>query len=296
MQVKWVYENVTGFDSFYSRFNLTLLVASTCLWKKYHPEHKLILYVDRLTFVKLSNLDIMYLWDEIKPLIYNDKINREKLWAGCKSKIVSQAEEPFLMLDHDFLIFTNIDSYLKDTVLYTYDESTKESYIGQNEPTVLALTQPLNFTQDLAANVSLLYMPDKAFANEYGKRVIKNHIEFTEALGSNIHSGYLTLSEQYMLKEMLVENNIKHKTLSQNIFCNIKGKYLDKINDRGIWNIKEVFRYYKHYGVDKRHVFDNNKGYDYDETINYLYRCINSSKLIDIDYLHNKLVKNIVNR
>ena len=293
MQVKWVYENVTGFDSFYSRFNLTLLTTSVCLWRKYHPDHKLTLYVDRLTFVKLSYLDIMYLWDEVKPLIYNEKINREKLWAGCKSKIVSQADGPFVIVDHDFLIFTNIDKFLKDEVLYTYDESTEETYVDKNETILDILSEPIKFSQDLAANVSLLYLPDKTFATEYGNRVLKNHIEFTQALGRDVHSGFLTLSEQFLLKEMLVENKINHKTLSNNIFCNSKVKYLDETNNIGIWNSKEIFRYYKHYGTEKRNVLDNIKGYNYDDTVNYLYRCINSTKLINIDYLHNKLINSI---
>ena len=296
MQVKWVYENVTGFDSFYSRFNLTLLITSVSLWRKYHPDHKLTLYVDRLTFVKLSYLDVMHLWDEVKPLIYNERINREKLWAGCKSKIVSQADGPFIIVDHDFLIFTSIDKFLKDEVLYTYDESTEETYIDKNEAILNILSEPIKFSQDLAANVSLLYLPDKTFAAEYGNRVLKNHIEFTQALGRDIHSGFLTLSEQFLLKEMLVENNIKHKTLSKNIFCNSKVMYLDETNNVGIWDSEEIFRYYKHYGVEKRNVLDNIKGHNYDDTISYLYRCINATKLIDIDYLHSKLINNIQSR
>ena len=238
----------------------------------------------------------MYLWDEVKPLMYNEKINREKLWAGCKSKIVSQADGPFVIVDHDFLIFTNIDKFLKDEVLYTYDESTEKTYVDKNETILDILSEPIKFSQDLAANVSLLYLPDKTFAAEYGNRVLKNHIEFTQALGRDIHSGFLTLSEQFLLKEMLVENKIKHKTLSSNIFCNYMVKYLEETNNIGIWNSEEIFRYYKHYGIEKRNVLDNIKGYNYDDTVNYLYRCINSTKLVNIDYLHNKLINSIKTR
>ena len=52
MTVKWVYENVTGFDAFYSKLNIVLLITSLCLWKKYHPRHTTVLYVDKSTYDK----------------------------------------------------------------------------------------------------------------------------------------------------------------------------------------------------------------------------------------------------
>ena len=62
MTVKWVYENVTGFDAFYSKLNIVLLITSLCLWKKYHPRHTTVLYVDKsfksINFINMSLLNI----------------------------------------------------------------------------------------------------------------------------------------------------------------------------------------------------------------------------------------------
>lgn len=296
MKAIWVYENTKGVDSFYSRFNITLFVASVCLWKKYHPNHKTELYLDEQTYDKFTPLDIFYLWDKVNLLVYNERIDRDQIWSGCKSKVVSEATEPFVMVDHDFLIFKNIDKHLDDSVIYTYDEDMSSWYIVPWDENNKNLTNPIDFFQNQAANVSLLYIPDPTFAQRYGKRVLQNHIEFTQMLGSKLHSGYMTISEQFMLKDWLVKENIKHKTLSKNIFSCKHVEYSPELNDIGIWDLAETKKNYFHYGVNKKKVLDNHPDFRYDDTINYLYRCINASKLINIDYLNDKLYKHILNR
>jgi len=296
MQVKWVYENVTGYDTFYSKLNITLLIASVSLWRKYHPEHNTILYVDNLTYDKFSKLEILYLWHEVKPLRYNDNINREVLWAGCKPKVISQTTEPMVMMDHDFLIFKNIDEHLKESVVYSYDEDMSSWYIHSEDVYNKKLTQPIKFLQDKAANVSFLYLPDPAFAAEYGTQVIRNLTEFTALLGNNVNTGYLTACEQYQLKEMLIQDKVQHQTLNKNIYSCEKIKFLNEKNNNGIWELEESFLSYKHYGVEKRSILDNREGWNYNQSISYLYRCIKASRLMSIEYLESKLNKHIISR
>lgn len=296
MKVVWVYENTTGFDSFYSRFNITLLITSVCLWRKYHPKHETNLYVDKLTYNKLIKLDVVYLWDNVRLLEYTDKVNRKKLWSGCKTKVISQTKEPMIMVDHDFLIFKNIDEHLKENVIYSYDEDMSSWYINSEDEYNKRLTEPIEFYQNKAANVSFLYLPDPIFAREYGKAVINNLTEFTELLGKSIHTGYLTICEQFMLKEWLVKRNIPHKPLTKNIYSCKHIRHTDEINTSGIWTLKESYLYYRHYGVDKRNVLDNRKNQSYGKTMSYLYNCIKASKLINIEYLDNKLTNEVLLR
>ena len=197
MQVKWVYENVTGFDSFYSKLNITLLIASVCLWKKYHPKHTTVLYLDELTYEKFFKLDITYLWNKVKILDYTDKVNRKVLWAGCKPKVISQTKNPMLIIDHDFLIFKNVDEILKDEIIYSYDEDMSRWYIKPDDEYNKQLTSPIEFIQNKAANVSFLYLPNVDFAIEYGKQTVDRLKELTALLGDSINTGYLTACEQY---------------------------------------------------------------------------------------------------
>ncbi len=285
MKAIWVIENVKKDNSFYDEFTLVMLFASVTLWKRYHPNHTTILYCDKQTLDVLSNLDILSLWDQIKDLSYPEKINREIFWSSCKTKIISEATEPIIVIDHDFLISTNIDEYLKDEVLYTHEEQAYPWYPPKNDKYCAQLPYPAPDEIDLAANVSLFYLPKPKFAQEYGKRVLKNHEAFTKMNFENMSPNYMIYSEQLMLKQMLVQSNIPHNTLTINVFDNNKGMFSDVVNMYGIWSHEESSLYYRHYGMDKRKLI--NTGLN--DEINYLYRCINSSKKVNIKLLKNKI-------
>jgi len=263
MEIIWVLENVTKQISFYNKLRILLLVASVSLWKKYHPNHITVLYCDNLTLDTLDKLNILHLWNDIRKLNSNVNIRKTSFWSTCKTEIISKTKIPICIVDHDFLIFKNIDEHLNNKVLYTYDEITNSWYYIDNKLNK-KLTKPITKIIDKAANVSLFYLPDYKFANEYAKQVLQNHIEFTK-LGADC-TNYMVLSEQMLLKQWLIERNIPHNTLSNYLWdCN-KIKPSKLLNDRGIWNYKESNLYYKHYGMEKRRKVD----------LDYLIRCINS--------------------
>ena len=279
MEVIWVLENVLKTQEFYNRRRLSLLIASISLWKKYHPNHFTVLYCDKETHEVLNNLNVLHLWDEIRDLDYPDKIDRKIFWSTCKTKIISETKTPLLVVDHDFFIFKNIDNILKNNILtYTYDELTLNWYPNKGDQFNTKLLTPIN-NSELAANVSLFYLPDPKFANEYGKQVLQNHKEFTK-MGVNC-TNYMIYSEQYMLKEWLDSKNIPHQTLNNQIFDNKNTKYIDQNNKKGIWSNKEALLSYKHYGVLKEQI---------DQTeLDYIFRCINTNKKVNIKELKNKL-------
>lgn len=289
METIWVLENVKRNNSFYNELQTLLLVSSITLWKKYHPTHKTIFYCDDLTTSFLSKLDIFYIWDEIRPLSYPEKINREIFWSSPKTKIISETETPLLVIDHDFLIFKNIDNLLNNELIYSYNELSKNWYPNKNDTYNKKLTTPIKFINNLAANVSLFYLPDPNFARKYGLQTLKNHEEFTAMNFRDLNTNYMIFSEQFMLKQWLEEYEIPHKSLSKNLWnCNTLSYNNDEI-ENGIWNKEESILYYKHYGVEESRIREGIEGYSYKDTIDFLYRCIKSSKLIDIDKLKNKI-------
>jgi len=283
MKAIWVIENVKKDNSFYDEFKLVMLFASVSLWKKYHPEHTTILYCDEMTEKYLSNLNVFPLWDQIKHLSYPEKINREIFWSSCKTKIISEATEPIVVVDHDFLIFTNIDKYLKDEVLYTHEEQAYPWYPAKEDRYCARLTKPSPYELDLAANVSLFYLPDPSFAKMYGEWTLKNHEEFTIMDFDGMSPNYMIYSEQLMLKQLLVRDNIPHNTLTINVFDNNKAIFTNAVNMYGIWNSKESSLYYRHYGMDKKKLKENK------DEIDYLYRCINASQKINPKLLKEKI-------
>jgi len=286
MKAIWVIENVKKDNSFYDEFKLVLLFASVSLWKRYHPTHTTVLYCDEMTEKYLSNLGVFKLWDHIRHLSYPEKINREQFWSSCKTKIISETTEPIVVVDHDFLIFKNIDEHLKDRVLYSYDEQAFPWYPLKNDKWCKQLSDPVKIEVDLAANVSLFYLPDPKFANKYGKRTLKNHEEFSAMEDfKNLNPNYMIYSEQLMLKQMLVSENIPHGALTTNIFDNHEARFTEVINIYGIWNREDSSLYYRHYGFEKKGIGKEKLKLEKE----YLYRCINAGKKIDIKLLKEKI-------
>ena len=105
----------------------------------------------------------------------------------------------------------------------------------------------------------------------------------------DLSSNYMIFSEQLMLKQMLSRDNIPHASLCKNIWDNYKTKYTKEEIEEGILSLNEISLYYKHYGVDKARLKKNLEGYKYDNEIEFIYRCIKSTKLINIEDLQQKI-------
>ena len=289
METIWVLENVKNNHSFYSKLQIWMLVASVSLWRKYHPNHKTVFYCDTMSHEVLSNLDLLGMWDEVRPLSYPEKINREIFWSSPKTKIISETEIPLLVIDHDFLIFKNIDEHLKNEVLYSYDERADNWYPPKADTFNKRLSNPIPWVVDLAANVSLFYLPDPKFAQKYGKQTLKNHEELTAMNDPLITTKHMIMSEQFMLKQWLIKENIPHNCLSKNLWDCQKINFYNSLNNRGIWNLKESILYYKHYGAEETYIKEKTSSTPYVNVVDFLKRCIKAGKLINLKDLEEKI-------
>jgi len=290
MRTLWVLENVKGNKSFYNELQILLLLSSITLWKKHHPEHILEFHCDEITYNFFDALGILPLWNRVSVFSYPEKINRRIFWSSPKSKIISEIDSPVIIVDHDFLIFTSIDQYLGNDIIYTYDERSDNWYPDKRDAYNKKLTNPVEFIVPYAANVSLFYLPNPEFSRKYGARVLKNHEEFTAMESPTMTSNHMILSEQYMLRQWLESDDIPYRCLSKNIWdCHKLGYIKGQITENGIWNLKESLLYYKHYGSDEKKTHDREDGYDYDETIAFLSRCIKYNKSIDVEKLRTDI-------
>ena len=88
MEVLWVIENVKRSEDFYTKQFTLLLAASVCLWKRYHPNHKTVLYADDLTKDYYKGTPLLNLFDEIKPLKFYLHITNYQI-IGILKKILN---------------------------------------------------------------------------------------------------------------------------------------------------------------------------------------------------------------
>lgn len=290
METIWVLENVKNDTSFYNEIQILLLITSVSLWKKYHPQHKTVFYCDTISYEYLKKYNIFHLWDSIRNLSYPEKINREVFWSSSKTKIISETKIPLLIIDHDFLIFKNIDEYLTDDILYSYDEIASNWYPKKTCSFNRKLKTPVEYIVDRASNVSLFYLPNPEFSRKYGKQTLQNHVEFTKMNDVGVTTNHMILSEQFMLKQWLVKDNISHKTLSSNLWDCVDVRFIRNTDNKiGIWNYIETPISYKHYGMEERITREcGSESHQYKSEIDYLYRCLNSTHMVDVPQLKEK--------
>jgi hypothetical protein len=101
------------------------------------------------------------------------------------------------------------------------------------------------------------------------------------------------MSEQFMLKQWLVQDNIPHKCLSKNLWDCEQGHFYDyftvSTNNIGIWDFKESILYYKHYGSEEVYIRTGTSSTPYDTVVSFLKRCIKAGKLINLEDLEEKI-------
>ena len=65
MKIIWFLENIKKDNSFYTKLNTLLLLASVTLWKKNNPKDYCVFYCDSMTENFYKSLGVLYLWDEV---------------------------------------------------------------------------------------------------------------------------------------------------------------------------------------------------------------------------------------
>lgn len=284
MKIIWVFENIYKKEDSYSRMNILLMLASVRLWKKHHPEDTTYLYCDIITYSLLEKLEVLSLYDKVEIIDFEEKVNKEHFWASSKLKVLSLQTEPVIIMDCDTLVFKPFKQYLEsDTVMYTNKEHGRGYYPTSIDPYVRKLSYKARWKTD-SVNVSFLHLPDPKFTQEYANLSLQLMREFTELGVPN--SKYLIFAEQLLLKHLLDKNKVKHKAVIKSEWdCN--NWRWSEIETDGLWNIKESWSHFRHYGPLKKWYKKDDPDHSYKEEMEMLRNCINFHKLIDLSYITN---------
>lgn len=295
MKTIWVLENIRKDFNFYQRFNLLNLIASTALWRKWHPNDNTKLYCDLGTYQLLNYFEVLDLWDEVDYSILSkeSKIDKDCMWAASKLEVLATIHEPVTIVDNDWLAFQNFETVrtLSD-VVYSHDENGDDYYLADHEWYLTDLKhtpikETLFPTSQQAANVSFLTFNNTDILSAYANMSVDLMTEWTEM---GIKDNRLIIyAEQKLLKQMLLKNNISHSTLIKDIWYCKENKWSDIFNEAGVWNSTEIWNKFKHYGPDKRKYKDNQSGFEYEREVRFLYNAIGSSKRVNIELLKNKI-------
>jgi len=290
LKINWVLENIKknkNSNDFYvnSRLNILLLLASVHLWKKNHRDDTTVLYGDDLTIDTLERLKVLDYFDIIKPIPKTGrKIDKDVFWAASKLEVLSQIDEPIIIMDNDTHVYKPLKHHLDLSKVYVCNfERGKGYYPTAIDTRVQKLSYKTRWKTE-SVNVGFLNLPDPEFTRRYANESLKMMEEFT-AMGVP-HSQYLIFAEQLLLKHMLLNENIEHKSIISTTWdCNEWQWGED--HENGVWPIYESEIYFKHYGPLKGWIKDSKADQDYDTEIAHLLNCINNPNL-DLSSVPNR--------
>lgn len=278
MKIIWVLENIKKLDEYQGKFHTLLMLASVSQWKKYRPQDYTNLYCCQFTFDFLNKLDVLKLWDTVNIIDFvDDTIDKKVFWASSKLKILQQQTEPVIILDNDVIVYDDVVSHFEPDVTYVANlENGKGYYPLAYDEFVRRLSTKKRWKSD-SVNVSLLHIPDVAFAQDYATKSIEMMREFTAMKVPN--SQYLIFSEQLLLATLLREAKKQVKSIIASYWdCNLW--WWKDYHDHGLWEYPESNKHFFHYGPLKRmYLNPKDKIKDYDKEVQKFVNCINLPNL-----------------
>lgn len=119
MKAIWAYKYLASKRSSIMRWYL--FVASAYSWKRFAPQFKRVLYLDKDTRNILSRLgDALDLWDELVDIEFNDLLLKtgNSYWCNAQNFAQTLQTEPFWLLDSDVVLKCPLSSWFDPKCWY----------------------------------------------------------------------------------------------------------------------------------------------------------------------------------
>ena len=233
-------------------FELLHFILSALFYKQYNGH--IHLYTDNTFATYLSDNKFLDIWDYVDIGKYTEftnlNLNPKSNWTGFKTWLLSQIPAPFLLIDHDNIIYTKIPPVLFDIpVRFAHLESINPYYYPNKQDMDCGnfkFNDNWNWELDVA-NTCLLYFKDDKFKNEYSKKAMEFEINNSPNDKHLAEVQYL-FADQRLLVMMLEDLNIEYGTFSNSKFTPIgdlpdwtrigSDKLLDKVGFDHTWGYK----------------------------------------------------------
>lgn len=275
MNTYWVFENIRKDTTFYTELDTLLLLCSAHLWKKHHPSFTTNLCADKLTLDYLNSFNGLSVFDKTEVLPENKFVDKNIFWASAKLEKLRFINGPSIIMDHDFLVYKNLEEYLKDDLFFAHEEDGTNYYDTSWNPFIKEIEHIVKRPKPHAINCCFSYFPDSKFANHYAKTSLELMHKFTELKVPN--SRFLIFAEQLLLKHLIDLYYLKYNTL-----LNEKWHAQDKYyvpSDKGYISFLDSNTVYRHYWMDKPKIRDSKDGFDYNEEITILYNILRKTQV-----------------
>lgn len=159
-------------------FEIVHFLLSALFYKKLNgPIH---LYTDPIFFDYLKKRNLLHFWDKVDSILYSkfekQNIDSKTNWTGFKTWLLGELPAPFLVLDHDNLVYTRIPKELFDIpVRFAHPERINPYfYPDKADMDVKDFEYSKNWDWSLdVVNTCMMYFRDNEFKNEYAAKAME---------------------------------------------------------------------------------------------------------------------------
>lgn len=206
-------------------FEILHFIVSALFYKKLNgPIH---LYTDETFYQYLEQNNYLHFWDKVDTNHYRtfEKLNIDSKtsWTSFKTWLIGELQPPFVMMDHDNMVYTQIPKHLFDIdVRFAHWEKLDKSvYVDKDELQVdnFDFDEKWDWTMDVP-NTCLLYFNNKDISKYYSK-VALDFLGKHKPTSSKLQSTQYLFADQRLLGMVLNNSGYSYGTFS-NFIHNIK--------------------------------------------------------------------------
>jgi len=208
-------------------FEIVHFLLSALFYRKLNgPIH---LYTDKVFFDYLKNKNLLHFWDKVDTEAYSKfahhKVNSNRNWTSFKTWLLGEISAPFLLIDHDNIIYTEIPKELFNMpVRFAHMETLNRYFYPDKERMDVnnfEYNESWNWNLDVA-NTCMLYFKTDEFKKEYAQKAI----EFEK--NNNTDDPYLAEVQYLFADQRLPVMMLEEKNIDYGVFSNWKFTPIDK--------------------------------------------------------------------
>ena len=250
----WSFRNCKGEEL--SRLDLILPLFSAIMWKRYHPQHRMVLYVDADYMTEFKKFFMLRFWDEVHLLESRKDINIKHFWSVSKIEAIENHKGPVVHVDGDFVPFSDLnelkifDGEMGITLKEEIVDAEDLAYIDSKKAAEFGDIDGDEFDwDDFADQTSIMFLNNEKLK----KTFIKKYYDYAKIVSNkkiDHHLAYILFIEQKYLRELANRMGVDKRYLIKDAYkVSNSGTLPNQAN--GEMKIDEAWRKFYHYGPTK---------------------------------------------
>ena len=254
-------------DEEYDIVDYELLIQKVAVVRAKKHVGKTKLYTDQVGYDFYKRKGLLDLWDEIDIETLeefnreNPEVNPGRFWTTGKSIVIGKEPVPFLFLDLDFIVRSDLPKWIYDyDLVHTQWEIQRgEFFVFESEINRYGGIE--DFVQNMwMPNTSFVYLNDANLRDEY----LKKHLSIIKREYEYVPEWLWLLADQGIMGYSARKLNSKVETVENRIYLSYPEQLHPKLVGHGLFWVKDPDRKDHEENLEYEHVWSNKRSFKVD--------------------------------